>query len=125
MHKLKKYFFVSLIAIILYWPVKYAKYHLFDLSYQEIIEFSWRNRNCSLSDTSKCSCHSFIEPDDSFTITDDGDLYFENRLYGKLILKNKPNFIATKIGSFGEILTGGLMEIIRPETGVICYYDSI
>ena len=126
MQKLKRnlFFLVLLIVIILYLPVKYAKYHLFDLSYQEIIEFSWRTDGCSLSDTSNCPCHNFIEPDDGFTITDDGDLYFENKLYGKLILKNKPDFIATQIG-YGEILTGGFMEIIRSENGVICYYDSI
>ena len=41
-HKLiERLFFLFLIGLILYWPIKFAKYHLFDLSYQEVLEFSW------------------------------------------------------------------------------------
>ena len=125
-HKLKqRLFFLFLIGLILYWPIKFAKYHLFDLSYQEVLEFSWRTDGCRFSDTTeyptKCPCPSFINPDDSITITDDGDLYFENKLFGKLILKEKPSFFP----DHSEILSGGFMEIIRSDSGVICYYDSI
>ncbi|WLT07112.1 hypothetical protein [Gilliamella apis] len=121
-HKLiERLFFLFLIGLILYWPIKFAKYHLFDLSYQEVLEFSWRTDGCQLSYPDVCPCPSFIEPDDHFTITDDGDLYFENKLYGKLILKDKPSFFH----DHSEILSGGFMEIIRSDSGVICYYDSI
>ena len=125
--KLKqRLFFLFLIGLILYWPIKFAKYHLFDLSYQEVLEFSWRTDGCSrLSNTTEyimeCPCAGFINPDDRITITDDGDLYFENKFYGKLILKEKPSFFHDT----SEILSGGFMEIIRSDLGVVCYYDSI
>ena len=125
-HKLiERLFFLFLIGLILYWPIKFAKYHLFDLSYQEVLEFSWRTDGCRVLDTmkytTKCPCPSFIESDDYITISDDGDLYFENELFGKLILKDKPSFFPDP----SEILSGGFMEIIRSDLGVICYYDSI
>ena len=69
----------------------------------------------------ECPCPSFIQPDDHITVTDDGDLYFENELFGKLILKEKPSFFHDP----SEILSGGFMEIIRSDLGVVCYYDSI
>ena len=125
--KLKqRLFFLFLAVLILYLPIKCTKYHLFDLSYQEVFEFHWRTDGCSrLSNTTEyimeCPCDSFIQPDDHFTITDDGDLYFENKFYGKLILKEKPSFFHDT----SEILSGGFMEIIRSDLGVICYYDSI
>ena len=43
----------------------------------------------------ECPCPGFINPDDRITITDDGDLYFENKLFGKLILKENPVFSTT------------------------------
>ena len=125
--KLKqRLFFLFLAVLILYLPIKCTKYHLFDLSYQEVLEFHWRTDGCSrLSNTTEyimeCPCDSFIQPDDHFTITDDGDLYFENKLFGRLILKEKPSFFP----DHSEILSGGFMEIIRSDLGIICYYDSI
>lgn len=125
--KLKqRLFFLFLAVLILYLPIKCTKYHLFDLSYQEVFEFHWRTDGCSrLSNTTEyimeCPCPSFIQPDDHITVTDDGDLYFENELFGKLILKEKPSFFHDP----SEILSGGFMEIIRSDLGVVCYYDSI
>ena len=125
--KLKqRLFFLFLAVLILYLPIKCTKYYLFDLSYQEVLEFSWRTDGCSrLSNKTeyimKCPCPGFINPDDRITITDDGDLYFENKFYGKLILKEKPSFFHDT----SEILSGGFMEIIRSDLGIICYYDSI
>ena len=40
--KLKqRLFFHFLAVLILYLPIKCNKYHLFDLSYQEVLEFHW------------------------------------------------------------------------------------
>ncbi len=121
---IKKLFYILLMAVILYYPLKFAKYHLFDLSYQEILEFPWRGDGCeshSGEPKFECSCPGgMIETDDEFKITKDGYLHWKDQLVGKVVLIEKPSFFTT-----GEILTGGYMKIIDSKTGDICYYDSV
>ena len=122
---INKLCFLLVMFVILYFPLKFAKYHLFDLSYQEILEFAWRPDSCeSHSGESKleCSCeYGIIGLDDkNFKITKDGYLHWKHQLVGKVVLIEKPSFFTT-----GEILTGGYMKIIDSKTGDICYYDSV
>ena len=122
---INKLCFLLVMFVILYFPLKFAKHHLFDLSYQEILEFTWRPDSCeshSGEPKLKCSCkYGMIEPDDeNFKITKDGYLHWKDQLVGKVVLIEKPSFFTT-----GEILTGGYMKIIDSKTGDICYYDSV
>ena len=127
--KLNKLFYILLMAFILFLPLtcawKFARYYLFDLSYQEILEFSWRGDGCESHSGERkfeCSCSGgMIESDDeNFKITKDGYLHWKDQLVGKVVLIKKPSFFTT-----GEILTGGYMKIIDSKTGEICYYDSV
>ena len=121
---INKLCFLLVMSIILYFPLKFAKHYLFDLSYQEILEFPWRGDRCeshSGEPKFECSCGGgMIEPDDEFKITKDGYLHWKDQLVGKVVLIEKPSFFTT-----GEILTGGYMKIIDSKTGDICYYDSV
>ena len=111
--------------------LKFAKYYLFDLSYQEKLEFPWRPNSCeshSGEPKSECSCNNIIANYSKINnkhaefnkIINDGYLYWRHQLEGKVVLIEKPSFFTT-----GEILTGGYMKIIDSETGDICYYDSV
>ena len=122
---INKLCFLLVMSIILYFPLKFAKHYLFDLSYQEILEFAWRPDRCeshSGEPKLECSCkHGIIGLDDkNYKITKDGYLYWRHQLEGKVVLIEKPSFFTT-----GEILTGGYMKIIDSKTGDICYYDSV
>lgn len=48
--KISHIIYVLLVFTILYYPVKITKYHLMDLSYDEILDFGWRGDGCKTKD---------------------------------------------------------------------------
>lgn len=127
MKKLKSHHLVCIIVtlMLLYYPIKIAKYYLMDLSYDEILDIGWRSDGCNKNDypnykDKECPCGGgLLDPSES-TINKDGLMYIGDKLIGKVTLKEKPSFF-----SMGEILTGGELEIQDLDTGIICYYDSV
>ncbi|WP_065572375.1 MULTISPECIES: hypothetical protein [unclassified Gilliamella] len=124
--KISHIIYLLLVFAILYYPVKITKYHLMDLSYDEILDFGWRGDGCKTKDgdwvdSINCPCGTgLIEPDDSYKISKEGYFYDNDKLFGKATLKKKPSYF-----SDGGILTGGELEIEHLETGITCYYDSV
>ena len=121
---INKLCFLMFMSVILYYPLKFAKYHLFDLSYQEILEFTWRGDRCeshSGEPKFECSCGGgMIEPDDEFKITKDGYLHWKDQLVGKVVLIEKPSFF-----NEGTTSTGGRISITDLKTKDICHFGSI
>ena len=123
---IKKLFYILLMAFILFLPLKctskLAKHYLYDSSYQNIlVKFHWRLNICdSPSEKSKeeCSCRNMIH--NYKKITNDGYLYSETELVGKMVIIHKPDFFNEKTTS-----TGGYMKIIDLKTRDICLFGSI
>jgi hypothetical protein len=123
--KISHIIYLLLVFAILYYPVKITKHYLMDLSYDEILDFNWREDGCKTKDghySTDCSpcAGGLITPDGPYKISKEGYFYYNDKLFGKATLKEKPSYF-----SFGEILTGGELEIEHLETGITCYYDSV
>ncbi|MCX8660395.1 MULTISPECIES: hypothetical protein [unclassified Gilliamella] len=122
--------FLSRIALILfcmvlfYYPFKITKYYLMDMSYDEISNVGWHFDTCKTKDdalvsSNDCPCGGLIEPDDGFYINNEGYMFLDNELYGKVTLIEKPSYFQT------ELYTGGTLKIEHIDTGLICYFDSV
>ena len=125
---IKKLFYILLMAVILYYPLKIAKYYLFDFSYQEIFEFAWRFDRCvsySGQPKSECLCdHGTLEPNswnnDEISLDSRYLLWPQQRSIQKVVLISKPSFFSGK-----DLLTGGEMTMIDLESRDVCYYNSV
>lgn len=122
---------IVVISALFYYPVKIAKYHLINLNYNEILGFEWRFDGCKkkadldYQDQGECPCEPGLfggggNEEKDIRITNDGNFYYEDKLFGKATLKEKPSYF-----SGGEILTGGVLEVYHFKTGITCYYDSV
>lgn len=94
-----------------------------DMSYDEISNVGWIFDRCRTKDNritnAKCPCDGLIEPDDGFYINNEGYMFLDNKLYGKVTLIEKPSYFQT------ELYTGGTLKIEHIDTGLICYFDSV
>ena len=118
---INKLLFILLMAIILFFPFKCAKHYLYDSSYQNIsMKFHWILEGCdSPSEKSKeeCSCRNMIH--NYKKITNDGYLYSETELVGKMVIIDKPYFFAGGLHTLGQI------SITDLKTKDICFFESI
>ena len=138
---INKLLYILLMAFILFLPLtctsKLAKHYLYDLNYQNILmKFDWEFDRCILQSgkkwepsekpDSKCSCKKIIfknintEHNRFDKVTNDGYLYFESELVGKIVLINKPSFFNEESWRLGT--GGGNLAIIDLKTKDICYY---
>ena len=123
--KIKLCFFLSL-AFILFLPLKctskLAKHYLYDSSYQNIsMKFHWTLEWCdspSKKSKEECSCRNMIH--NYKKITNDGYLYSDTELVGKMMIINKPVFF-----NEGTTSTGGRISITDLKTKDICHFGSI
>ena len=95
------------------------------------MEFPWRPNSCeshSGEPKSECSCNNIIANYSKINnkhaefnkIINDGYLYSETELMGKMMIIHKPDFFNEKTTS-----TGGYMKIIDLKTRDICLFGSV
>ena len=122
---IKKLFYILLMAFILFLPLKctskLAKHYLYDSSYQNIsMKFHWVLEWCDSPSEKldeECSCKNMIY--NYKKITNDGHLYSETELVGKMVIIDKPHFFAGGLHTLGQI------SITDLKTKDVCFFESI